>query len=627
MEDEKYNVLVEGKLAVAIPDIELPFDCSTDKTRVHHLCLTWKKYGQLWIEYKEETEGATCYDVHWQVLDERFVPKDCYYLDSAEWYGGGLVDNQEWPIQGQNISERPFITGSGYGQGQFGPVIEPYWLSSHGVSIIVNNGVPLHVSVGPQSYHTKDGNDDDMALPDGKYLCLIANNKKEPYIMQIGQTVWLNYTICTSKSIQTAHGYAIKQLTNDKTPSLPELSILGQPVWSTGLHLNSGVSQHSILEHAQSLKSESYHLGPFVIGVGWESYSGDFDFDPVRFPNVTGMISNLTSMGLQVVLTVHPYISTHSVNFGHAIDQGFLVLDAGGKAPGLVHWWSGPHLSQFDQGYVGVLNLNNQSSHWLRGQLEHLKIKYDIHSLVFTGGDVGTLPFHGNFNENLLNPNMFTHRYGNVARHFKNDVQLGVAFKSQTDPVLVVLPTIDTSWKSLQSIIPMILQLGVSGYPLAVPPPIGGSAVNRVPEEELFLRWFALSIFLPIMHLSYPPHLISNNCVLYEHYAVAIHKSLIKPVLETYAKSHQLVVSPLIKPLWFIENSTVALSIKDQFIVGDHFLVAPVLMPGANSRNIYFPKGKWREHDSTTFHTGPTWVYDYPAPLNAEPPHFIKQDS
>ena len=72
------------------------------------------------------------------------------------------------------------------------------------------------------------------------------------------------------------------------------------------------------------------------------------------------------------------------------------------------------------------------------------------------------------------------------------------------------------------------------------------------------------------------------------------------------------------RPVWWLDPADItALSIDDQFLLGDDVLVAPVLEEGGVKRNIYFPVGDWRDgnNDDAEVIVGPTWVNDYEAPL------------
>lgn len=59
--------------------------------------------------------------------------------------------------------------------------------------------------------------------------------------------------------------------------------------------------------------------------------------------------------------------------------------------------------------------------------------------------------------------------------------------------------------------------------------------------------------------------------------------------------------------------------------MGDNILVAPVLVEGKVSRDIYLPRGEWVDQNGD-HHTGPIWLKDYPADLWVLP-YFIKSAS
>ena len=58
-----------------------------------------------------------------------------------------------------------------------------------------------------------------------------------------------------------------------------------------------------------------------------------------------------------------------------------------------------------------------------------------------------------------------------------------------------------------------------------------------------------------------------------------------------------------------------------EFLLGDDLLAAPVLEPGAVSRDIYLPSGQWRDEADPLhpIYTGPLWLRNYPAALDTLP--------
>lgn len=55
-------------------------------------------------------------------------------------------------------------------------------------------------------------------------------------------------------------------------------------------------------------------------------------------------------------------------------------------------------------------------------------------------------------------------------------------------------------------------------------------------------------------------------------------------------------------------------------MLGDAFLVAPVIVQGQSERDIYLPKGEWVDGNNVNVvYTGPKWIMSYPAPLRKLP--------
>lgn len=63
-----------------------------------------------------------------------------------------------------------------------------------------------------------------------------------------------------------------------------------------------------------------------------------------------------------------------------------------------------------------------------------------------------------------------------------------------------------------------------------------------------------------------------------------------------------------------------------EFLLGEDILVAPVLVEGKVSRDVYLPRGAWIDQNNGDSYTGPIWLHDYPANLSVLP-YFIKSGS
>ena len=77
---------------------------------------------------------------------------------------------------------------------------------------------------------------------------------------------------------------------------------------------------------------------------------------------------------------------------------------------------------------------------------------------------------------------------------------------------------------------------------------------------------------------------------------------------------------PIIKPMWWNDsNDHTNLIIDDQYLLGDSLLVAPILDKGAVKRDIYLPKGNWKDGYNSSTYSGPIWLKNYDASIEIIP--------
>lgn len=61
-----------------------------------------------------------------------------------------------------------------------------------------------------------------------------------------------------------------------------------------------------------------------------------------------------------------------------------------------------------------------------------------------------------------------------------------------------------------------------------------------------------------------------------------------------------------------------------EFLLGEEYLVAPVIEANAIQRDIYLPTGKWRDALTKKLYAGPILLKNYRAPLDTLP-YFRKE--
>ncbi|MBC7319538.1 glycoside hydrolase family 31 protein, partial [bacterium] len=183
----------------------------------------------------------------------------------------------------------------------------------------------------------------------------------------------------------------------------------------------------------------------------------------------------------------------------------------------------------------------------------------------------------------------------------------------------------------LRAILSAILSSGLSGIPFMCHD-LAGYMPTRNPEandeKKVFIRGTELACFTVNMEThgtvtrpyDFPPEVVS----VYRFYS-KVHYVLIPYLIEQARISCNTGI-PLVRHLYleFPEDKRVY-SIEDEYMLGDGLLVAPVL-EDSNKRDIYLPKGVWKELWSNREFIGPCELFDYPAPLEIIPV-FISSDS
>lgn len=144
----------------------------------------------------------------------------------------------------------------------------------------------------------------------------------------------------------------------------------------------------------------------------------------------------------------------------------------------------------------------------------------------------------------------------------------------------------------MNSIIPTVLNLGVVGYGVINTGSVGGDIELGPRDDELYVRWLELSLFLPITQFSKVENTNSLNFdgikTLKKYQNIrrtdlipVFEKSLmdynqngwvgaIRTISKQLKHSNRFHNQPIIRPLWWLEPDDQDLYlIKDQFAIGD----------------------------------------------------------
>jgi alpha-glucosidase (family GH31 glycosyl hydrolase) len=132
------------------------------------------------------------------------------------------------------------------------------------------------------------------------------------------------------------------------------------------------------------------------------------------------------------------------------------------------------------------------------------------------------------------------------------------------------------------------------------------------------MRWTQFGCFSPIMQMhrqvtterQYPWRYGDAALANYQFFA-ELHTRLF-PYIYTYAKEASATGLPIIRPL-VLANQTDAntFGLNHTYQFGNEFLVAPMITPNSNTRQVYLPAGNWFDFWTNARHTGAqniTWT-------------------
>ena len=420
----------------------------------------------------------------------------------------------------------------------------------------------------------------------------------------------------------------------------PELLYFSAPQYNTWIELTYHQNEKDILAYAKSMLDHGLQPGIFMIDDTWQHGYGEWYFDARRFADPKGMMDKLHAMGFKVLLWMCPFVSMDTpayrrIAFGSNPDDvkgypekgGFLVSSrknawGGVPPPAPIRWWNGTS---------ALLDFTHPNAvAWFTEQLDRLARDYGADGFKFDGGGV---PFYaGCVGVEGGSPKMFAHDpsvtpaaqsalYGTFALKYKGS-EYRNAFGYAGKPVIMRLHDKAHKWEALRRLVPDMLAAGFVGCPFICPDMIGGGSwtafLPGAPfDPELFIRSAQVHALCPMMQISASPWRV----LPVEHQrlfsAVAALRQKFAPRFVALAKESARTGEPMMRNLEYCFPGKGYADIKDEFMMGDNLLVAPVLEKGVASRKVVLPPGKWKADDGQTY-VGPTTV-DVIAPISRLP--------
>lgn len=385
---------------------------------------------------------------------------------------------------------------------------------------------------------------------------------------------------------------------------LPDTLFFTMPQYNTWIELMYNQNQADILRYAHAVVDNGFPAGVLMIDDNWQRYYGNFQFKAERFPNAKGMIDELHALGFKVMVWICPFVSPDSPEFRELEARGYLLRNpAGGTA--ILNWWNG---------YSACYDLTNPAAaDYFVQVLWKAQEEYGIDGFKFDAGDNNCY---------ASAPIAAYDKHSTTVDHTASWAKIGLQFpfneyracwKMGGQPLVQRLGDKDYSWAAVQQLIPQMCVAGLLGYAYACPDMVGGgqfAAFLDIKEDEfdqaLIVRSAQVHALMPMMQFSVAPwRILSKENLAIVQRMAQLHAAF-GPYIMRYARLAAQTGEPIVRLMEYQFPHQGLENVKDQFMLGDKYLVAPVV-DNRLEREVRLPKGTWRDEMGKKYKGGKTY--------------------
>ena len=378
----------------------------------------------------------------------------------------------------------------------------------------------------------------------------------------------------------------------------PDSLFVTAPQYNLWIELMYKPTQKDVLDYANKVLKNGFPPGVLMIDDNWTNYYGQFDFDKEKFPDAKGMIDQLHSMGFKVMVWICPFISPDSSPFRELAKSKYLLLDNEGKAAASYNDITKPLIMRWWNGYSACLDLTNPAAEeWIMKKLKSLQENYGVDGFKFDAGDS---PYYGLPNlvsYKKMNPNEHTYLWAKLGLSFSLN-EYRAMWKMGGQPLVQRLRDKAHNWDDLKTLIPNSIAQQMVGYTFTCPDMIGGGEFSTflngaTIDQKLIVRSAQASAMMPMMQFSVAPWRILDSVYLNAINDVVKTRQQYMPLIMEVMRKSAISGEPSLRPMEYDFPNQGLGEIKDQFMMGETLLVAPIVTK-SDSRTVMFPKGKWK---------------------------------
>jgi len=471
------------------------------------------------------------------------------------WYGGANYDAPNMPFSETTEFSNDLLTNNRYNQ------VSSYLISTKG-RCIYSDGFNLDIKNGVMTLYY-DGID--------------------PILEKVGTTLKDAYDYITATYFKP-------------DGKVPPKEFFIKPQFNTWMALGRDQTEKGIREYVENLKEGGYPCGVFMIDSEWAKYYGSFTFDKDKYDDPKALIAYLKECGYKVMLWESPFVTPSTQEYRELLAGDMFVKDANGKIA-IREWW---------EGFNPVLDMSNPKTvEWIEKKNQAL-MELGVDGFKLDAGDIEYYRdddiTYGKVKarEQCKLWSEFGSKY--AYNEFRGSFNMGgrALCQRQADKW--------HNWKlhGINVIVPEIIVQGLMGYYYTCPDMVGGGSIgtDKDFDQEFFVRFCEASALMPMMQFSASPwkRLTKENndiCLKYAN----LHLSFGEYIYDLAVNASKTGV-PIVRHLDYQFPNQGFETELDSFMLGDDYLVAPVVEKGAVTKTLRLPKGKWRYEPDGVIYDG-----------------------
>ncbi len=495
-------------------------------------------------------------------------------LENEKWWGGISEDESKMPFDAQTKITRDLLMDSS------------------------NQTMPLYISNFGRCIWSEEAF--VITFNEGE---IIAEGKKDILLEKYGNTL--------------KEGYigAMRAHFPPEGKPLPE-EFFKLPQYNTWMQLMYDQTQEGVMAYARGIIENGFKPGILMIDEGWQKDYGDWSFDTCKFPNPKQMIEELHQMGFIVMLWVVPNVRSDGRRFLQSFFECFnpesydkCFLRNEDNSLSIMRWWNG---------YSAVLDLTKECDcQYLKAQLDVLVNEYRVDGFKFDGGSLWFYALDavggGKVNQDCT-PYQRNIAWNEFGRQYKYH-EYKDTFKGGGKRVIQRIRDRNHSWEGvgLNTLVPGGLLRGLLGHPFLCPDMVGGGewldrANHQTFDEELFVRMAQCSALFPMIQFSLAPwQAVNKENLKFVKEAHDLHLQFSDVFIRLVNDAYE-TGEPILRSLEYNYPHSGYAKITDIFMLGEEYLVAPIVKKGQTERAICLPRGKWIGYNGKEYEGGQTVV-------------------